>query len=112
MNLLGLAEATLTDAQGEPQWRRDPRRALELVAAERAHETPITPPKKERFRPPRRDENALLQRNPKTALTLLAEVADILAERGELDADTFVDDFARQLRDRLNTAPPLCPQQI
>jgi hypothetical protein len=36
VNLLGLAEATLADAQGEPQWRRDPRRALELVAAERA----------------------------------------------------------------------------
>jgi hypothetical protein len=110
VNLLGLAEATLTDAQGEPQWRRDPRRALELVAAERADETPITPPKKPRFRPPRRDENALLQRNPKTALTLLAEVAGILAERGELDADTFVDDFAARLRDRLKTAPPCAPK--
>lgn len=110
VNLLGLAEATVADAQETPQWRRDPRRALELVAAERAHETPITPPKKDRFRPPRRDENALLQRNPKTALTLLAEAARILAERGELDADTFVDDFARQLRDRLKTAPPCAPK--
>ena len=47
----------------------------------------------------------------KTALTLLKEAAGILAGRGELDADTVVADFARQLRDAALPHNPLLSQK-
>ena len=105
VNLLSLAEETVRDAQEMPMWRRDPRRALELTAMGKAEDVPQTRARKNRFRPPRRDEEALLQRNPKTALTLLKETAAILARRGTLDPEAFVEDFANQLREAL--APPV-----
>ncbi len=107
VNLLSLAEETVREAQEMPMWRRDPRRALELTATEKAEDVPQTPARKDRFRPPRRDEEALLQRNPKTALTLLKEAAAILARRGTLDPEAFVEDFANQLREALALPVPL-----
>lgn len=79
LNIIDLARRTVEMAQTMATvWGENPRRALELAAIEIAEDTPQTPPSKPRFRSPKRDDDALLKRNPKTALTLLKEVRDIL----------------------------------
>ena len=65
--------------------------------------------RKDRFRLPRRDDDALLQRNPKTAETLLAEAYEIQRRREVTDPETFIAEFAARLLKRLQSAPPVLP---
>jgi hypothetical protein len=95
LNILKLAEETVTQAQSLSQWHRDPRRAVELAAEVIIEDTPQTKPFKPRFRSPRRDDDSLLKRNPKTALTLLKEVRNILERKGE-DVGAFWQEFYEQ----------------
>ncbi len=95
VNLLNLAEETVRQAQCTSQWMRDPRRSLELAAADVIEDTPQTRAVKPRFRSPRRDDDSLLKRNPKTALTLLKEVRNILERKGG-DVEAFWQDFYEQ----------------
>jgi hypothetical protein len=100
VNLLWLAAQTLEEARNSSHWRRDPSRALELAAPKVLEDTPETPSYKQRFRAPRRDDETLLTRNPKTALTLLEEVARILISRGE-DVAEFCKTFTDQATERM-----------
>ncbi len=100
VNLLWLAAATVEEARNSSHWKRDPSRALELAAQTILEDTPETPPYKPRFRAPRRNDDALLERNPKAALTLLAQAADIIRERGGNVADwwqTFTEQGAARV---------------
>jgi hypothetical protein len=102
VNLLALAAATVEEARGSNLWKRgDLSRALELAAQTIIEDSPETPAYKQRFRAPRRDDNALLKRNPKMAKTLLGEVARILHKRGE-DFNTWFDEFAESIRQDVN----------
>jgi hypothetical protein len=100
VNLLWLAAQTLEEARNSSNWHNDPTNALTLAAQNVLEETPQTPAYKQRFRAPRRDDDALLNRNPKTALTLLEDVARILIARGE-DVEAFCDTFTGQLKKRM-----------
>ena len=93
VNVLKLVPQTVEEAKlFDGLWQRDRRSAIGLAAAEMVEDTPETPANKPRFRAPRRDDDALLKRNPKTALTLLKQVRDILNERGE-NVSAFWEDF-------------------
>jgi hypothetical protein len=98
VNLLALAAATVEEARASTQWTRgDQSRALELAARTIIEDTPETNAYKPRFRAPRRDDNALLSRNPKMAKTLIGEVARIMHERGE-DFNAWFDEYAESIR--------------
>jgi hypothetical protein len=105
LNIIDLAQRTVELAQSMTTiWNENPRRALELAAREIVEDTPQTPPSKPRFRSPKRDDEALLKRNPKTALTLLKEVRDILEARGEA-VEPFLAEFSKELEDMMLRTP-------
>ncbi len=98
VNLLALAAATVEEARKSNLWRYgEQSRALELAARTIIEDTPETKAYKPRFRAPRRDDNALLSRNPKMAKTLLGEVARIMHERGE-DFNAWFDEYTESIR--------------
>jgi hypothetical protein len=110
VNLLELAEQTVSDAQELSAWRRDPRRALELAAQECADDTPITPPRKDRFRAPRRDDAALIQRNLKTIPTLALQLFEAEHREGQgRTRKAFAKALTRLILDRIPDAPPCAP---
>jgi hypothetical protein len=97
VNLLWLAAQTLEAARNSDNWRKNPSSALEQAAQTALEDTPETPSYKQRFRKPRRDDDAILARNPKTALTLLKEVARIMHDRNE-DFNAWFDEFTASIR--------------
>jgi hypothetical protein len=103
VNLLWLAAATVEKARSSDFWRNNPSRALAVAADEIIEDTPETDPYKPRFRKPKRNDDALLERNPKTALTLLTEVARIMRERGE-DVAEWWETFTQQGAARVLTS--------
>ncbi len=102
VNLLALAAATVERAREDGFWRRAPHRALMLAAEEIINDAPETNPYKPRFRAPRRDDDALLTRNPKTATTLMSEAARIVHARGE-DVNAWLEQHIRELREAVGS---------
>ncbi len=100
VNLLRLAAEAVEDARNSSQWNRDPSRAVELASQAILEDTPQTSAYKQRFRSPRRDDDALLARNPKTAMTLLVETARIMTGRGE-DVAQWWHEFTQQVAEKL-----------
>lgn len=101
VNLLALAAAVVEKARNSEFWRRNPSRALMVAAEEIIEDAPVTDPYKPRFRKPRRDDDAVLRRNPKHAETLLSDVARIMTERGE-DFPTWFDSYVERIRQATN----------
>ncbi len=110
VNLLQLAADAVEDARGSSHWNRDPSRALELASEAILEDTPQTNPYKQRFRPPRQDDDALLKRNPKTATTLLLEAARILSERGE-DVEQWLETFTEGVKQKVRSVHTLKKEQ-
>ncbi len=110
VNLLQLAADAVEAARGCPKWDRDPSRALELASEAILEDTPQTNPYKQRFRPPRQDDDALLKRNPKTATTLLLEAARILSERGE-DVEMWLETFAESVKQKVRSVHTIKKEQ-
>lgn len=110
VNLLALAAATVEEARGGSQWKRDPSRALELAAQKIIEDTPQTPAYKPRFRAPRRDDEAVLIRNPKTAATLMCNAAGILHARGE-DVGAWLEQHIRELREAVGSVHTKAKEQ-
>lgn len=98
VNLLALAAATVERARVSEFWRRNPQRALMVAAEEIIEDAPVTDPYKPRFRAPRRDDEALLTRNPKHAMTLLLEVVRVKTERGDDDVAEWFDGYMEQVK--------------
>ncbi len=97
VNLLALAAATVEKARDGEFWRRNPNRAMMVAAEEIIEDAPVSNPYKPRFRKPRRDDDAVLRRNPKHAETLLLEVARIIEERGE-DSIAWLDTYTARVK--------------
>jgi hypothetical protein len=96
LNILKHASATVEQAQAmSGLWQREPLRAIALAAGEEAEEADQTKALKSRFRAPRQDDDALLRRNPATALTLLKQACAIHERRGGDPAEYLEDFFAR-----------------
>lgn len=109
LNILKLAEETVGQAQNLSQWHREPLRAVELAAEVVIEDTPQTRAEKPRFRSPRRDDDSILRRNPKTALTLLKEVRNILERKGE-DVEEFWQSFYEQAENIMLGAEEVSPE--
>lgn len=97
VNLLRLAAEAVEDARNSSHWNRDPSRAVELASQAILEDTPQTSAYKPRFRSPRTDDDALLERNPKTAKTLLLKAMKILSGRGE-DTDRWLETFTQDVK--------------
>jgi hypothetical protein len=97
LNILKHASATVEQAQAmSGLWQREPLRAIALAAGEEAEDADqTTKALKSRFRAPRQDDEALLRRNPATALTLLKQACAIHERRGGDPVEYLEDFFAR-----------------
>jgi hypothetical protein len=100
VNLLMLAAEAVAEARTDPRWNKSPEHAIEDAAKDVLLRTPETPAYKPRFRAPKRDDDASLNRDIKTALTLLEDAARIKHKRGE-DISAFLADFNQRAVKRI-----------
>ncbi len=110
VNLLALAAAVVEKARNSEFWRRNPSRALMVAAEEIIEDAPFTDPYKPRFRKPRTDDVALMNRNIKTVLTLLDHIEDACQRQGH-DHHT-ISELRTQAREAFAQVKPVVVSKI